>query len=107
MNNFQKILLSFAVLISIGKSNSFLSQTKYHSPLGIPLVLSSNFGEIRPNHFHTGLDFKTNGKIGYRIYAIEEGFVSRIKVSPYGYGRVVYIDHPDGKTSVYSHISQF
>ncbi len=79
----------------------------YHSPIGIPQVLSSNFGELRPNHFHMGLDFKTNGKIGYKLYAVEKGFVSRIKVSPYGYGKVVYIDHPHGITSVYAHCSEF
>jgi len=97
------ISLSFAV-ISVSNLNA---QTNYHSPLGIPLVLSSNFGELRPNHFHMGVDFKTNLKTGYRLYAIEEGFVSRIKVSPYGYGKVVYIDHPNGMTSVYAHISEF
>ncbi len=79
----------------------------YHPPLGIPLVLSSNFGELRTNHFHMGLDFKTNLKTGYKIYSIEEGYVSRIKISPYGYGKVVYIDHPNGITSVYAHCSEF
>ena len=79
----------------------------YHPPLGIPLVLASNFGELRPNHFHMGLDFKTNGRIGYNLYSIDKGYVSRIKVSPFGYGKVVYIDHPDGITSVYAHCSEF
>lgn len=79
----------------------------YHPPLGIPLILSSNFGELRPNHFHMGIDFKTNNRIGYNLYSIDEGFVSRIKVSPYGYGKVVYIDHPNGVTSVYAHCSEF
>lgn len=79
----------------------------YHPPLKIPLVLASNFGELRPNHFHMGLDFKTNGKEGYNLYSIEAGFVSRIKVSTYGYGKVIYIDHPNGITSVYAHCSEF
>lgn len=79
----------------------------FHPPLKIPLILSSNFGELRPNHFHMGLDFKTQGKIGYRLYSIDDGFVSRVKVSAYGYGKVVYIDHPNGMTSVYAHISEF
>ncbi len=79
----------------------------YHPPLGIPLILASNFGELRPNHFHMGVDFKTKGKTGFNLYSIEEGYVSRIKVSPYGYGKVVYIDHPNGITSVYAHCSEF
>jgi len=54
-----------------------------------------------------GLDFKTNGRTGYNIYSIEDGYVSRIKISPYGYGKVIYIDHPNGMTSVYAHCSGF
>lgn len=77
----------------------------YRSPLGIPLELAANFGEIRPDHFHMGVDFKTNGKEGLTIYAIERGFVSRVKISPDGYGKSIYIDHPDGRTSVYAHCS--
>lgn len=103
-------ILIFSYLI-VAASFSALSQTipegGYHAPLGIPLILSSNFGELRPNHFHMGVDFKTNNRIGYNLYSIEEGFVSRIKVSPYGYGKVVYIDHPNGITSVYAHCSEF
>jgi hypothetical protein len=76
-------------------------------PLEIPLTLAANFGDIRANHFHMGVDFKTNGVEGLRIIAIDTGFVSRIKVSPYGYGKVIYIDHPNGLTSVYAHCSAF
>jgi hypothetical protein len=105
-----KQLLLF-LLISIGIQSSVFAQSEgdqgYHSPLGIPLVLASNFGELRPNHFHMGLDFKTNSKIGYKLYSIDDGFVSRVKVSPYGYGHVIYIDHPNGITSVYGHCSEF
>ncbi|XOV67128.1 MAG: M23 family metallopeptidase [Fluviicola sp.] len=104
-----KILFSILTLTLL--THTALSQDKgnydFHPPLKIPLVLSSNFGELRPNHFHMGLDFKTQGKIGYNLYSIEEGFVSRVKVSAYGYGKVVYIDHPNGLTSVYAHISEF
>lgn len=104
------ILKNFPLLFVL-ISNSMFSQSEnkiaYHSPLGIPLVLSANFGELRPNHFHMGVDFKTNGKEGYNIYSIADGFVSRVKVSPFGYGKVVYIDHPNGVTSVYAHCSEF
>lgn len=82
-------------------------QTNYHAPLNIPLILAANFGELRPNHFHMGVDFKTNGVEGLSLYSIESGYISRIKISPYGYGKVIYIDHPNGITSVYAHCSKF
>jgi hypothetical protein len=92
-------------------SNLFVAQTdsafNYHAPLEIPLILSANFGELRPNHFHMGIDFKTKGVEGQKLLAIEKGYVSRIKVSPSGYGKVIYINHPNGVTSVYAHCSVF
>lgn len=100
-----------AALVLFLASNSVFSQDlmdkNYTPPIGIPMVLAANFGELRPNHFHMGVDFKTNGRIGYNLYSIADGYVSRIKVSPYGYGKVIYIDHPNGKTSVYAHCSEF
>jgi len=71
------------------------------------MILSSNFAEARPNHFHSGIDIKTGGEEGHRIVAVKDGYVSRIAVKPYGYGRVVYLTHNDGTTSVYAHISRF
>jgi murein DD-endopeptidase MepM/ murein hydrolase activator NlpD len=79
----------------------------YHPPLKIPLILAGNFGELRPNHFHMGVDFKTQGKEGFELHSIEDGYVSRVKVSTFGYGKVVYINHANGKTSVYAHCSKF
>jgi murein DD-endopeptidase MepM/ murein hydrolase activator NlpD len=76
-------------------------------PLDIPLFLSGNFGELRSNHFHSGIDFKTQGVTGIPVKAVKAGYISRINVSPYGYGRVVYIDHPDGTTTVYGHLDHF
>ena len=91
--------------------NSFLAQENhfktFRSPVGIPISLSGNFGELRSNHFHTGLDIKTNGSINYRIYAIDTGYVSRINISHWGYGKAIYIDHPNGFTSVYAHLNHF
>lgn len=76
----------------------------FRSPLDIPLYLSGNFGELRSNHFHSGLDFKTQQKEGFNVYAAADGYISRIKISPYGYGKAVYIDHPNGYTTVYGHL---
>lgn len=78
---------------------------EFRSPLGIPIILAGTFGELRTNHFHAGLDIKTNGGSGYKIYAIADGYVSRIKVQAGGYGKAIYINHPNGKTSVYAHLS--
>ncbi len=77
------------------------------SPLDIPLYLSGNFGELRTNHFHSGIDFKTQGKIGLPVKAVKKGYISRIFVSPSGYGRALYVDHPDGTTTVYGHLDHF
>ncbi len=104
-------LLIIHVFFIFSSVNYLYSQNdsiyNYHSPLEIPLILSANFGELRPNHFHMGIDFKTNGVEGQKLLAIENGYVSRIKVSPYGYGKVIYITHPNGITSVYAHCSVF
>ena len=71
------------------------------------MYLSATFGELRPNHIHAGLDIKTQGVEGKKVYAIADGYVSRIGVSPYGYGYVLYITHYDGFTSVYAHLQRF
>jgi len=77
------------------------------APLDIPLYLSGNFGELRNDHFHSGLDIKTQGVTGFPVKAVKAGFISRISVSPYGFGRAVYVNHPDGTTSVYGHLDRF
>lgn len=79
----------------------------FRNPTDGPLNLAGNFGEIRPNHLHAGFDVKTNNQEGKPIYAVADGFVSRIKISPYGYGKVMYVAHANGYTSVYAHLSKF
>jgi len=74
------------------------------SPLAIPLHLAGNFGELRSNHLHSGFDFKTQQKEGFNVYAAADGYVSRIKISEVGYGKAVYITHPNGYTTVYGHL---
>ena len=77
-------------------------------PVDIPIILAGNFGELRPNHFHSGLDIKTNGKEGYKLYSIADGYVVRIKTGSTGYGKVLYVNHPElGITSVYAHCQDF
>lgn len=69
--------------------------------------MTANYGELRPNHFHTGIDFTTHGEIKRPVYSIQEGYVSRVRVSPGGYGNCIYITHPNGKVSVYAHLTAF
>ena len=90
-------------------SMSAISQVEYpkdyfRSPLDIPMQLSGNFGELRPNHFHAGFDLKTQQKEGLKVYAVADGYISRIKISTFGNGKAIYINHPNGYTSVYGHL---
>ncbi len=103
-------LLFYCLIISL--SFCSFSQEKYpqnyfRNPLDIPIVLSGSFGELRSNHFHSGLDIKTQGKQGLKVYASAEGYVSRIKVQQFGYGKAIYITHPNGYTTVYAHLQKF
>lgn len=82
-------------------------ENPFRSPVDFDILLSGNFGELRGSHFHTGIDIKTKGTIGHNIYAVADGYVSRIKVSPVGYGNALYIRHDNGYTSVYGHLSRF
>lgn len=100
--------LSFFLLIF---TTVLFAQTDYPKnyfcpPLDIPLQLSGNFGELRPNHFHAGFDMKTLQKEGLNVYAVADGYVSRIKISTFGNGKTIYIDHPNGYTSVYGHLQR-
>ena len=79
----------------------------FSKPVEIPLVLSGNFGESRSNHFHSGLDFKTQNKEGLRIISSAKGYVSRIKIAHRGFGKALYINHPNGFTTVYAHLKKF
>ncbi|PIQ63201.1 MAG: hypothetical protein COV99_03950 [Bacteroidetes bacterium CG12_big_fil_rev_8_21_14_0_65_60_17] len=79
----------------------------FTSPLNIPLILSGGYGEMRSNHFHAGLDIKTQGRTGLPVLAAADGWVSRINVNAGGYGNALYINHPDGHQTVYAHLDAF
>ena len=102
-------LCLFMSIVRNGHSQSSVPDTAtYASPLNIPLYLAGNFGEIRSNHFHSGIDFKTENVSGKKVFAVADGYVSRIFVSPFGYGHALYVTHPDlGTVSVYGHLSRF
>ena len=100
------IFLFFLVSITSFAQNNYTSDY-LRSPLDIPLRLAGTFGELRNNHFHAGIDIKTNRRIGLPVYATADGYISRIKVAIWGYGKVIYINHPNGFTSVYAHLNKF
>lgn len=100
------------LLLSLLFTATLLAQQPYpqdyfRSPMDIPIHPSGTFGELRTNHFHAGLDFRTEQREGLPVYAAADGYVSRMKVSSYGYGTVLYIDHPNGYTTVYGHLQQY
>ena len=105
MTKLRSLLVLFMLSVAMGAvAQEF---PKYGKPVDIPIYLSATFGELRPNHLHAGLDIKTQGVEGKKIYAVADGYISRIGVSPYGYGNVLYITHYDGYTSVYAHLQRF
>ena len=86
---------------------STIQAQQLRQPFDFPILLSGNFGELRNNHFHSGIDFKTQGVEGKAVHAVQDGYISRISVSPWGYGNALYLTHPDGTTTVYGHLQQF
>lgn len=97
------LILSCQLLIS---QNPY-PQDYFVNPLEVPLVLSGTFGELRSNHFHAGLDIKTQQTTGLKVLAAADGHVSRIKISHFGYGKALYVTHPNGYTTVYAHLKKF
>src|SRR5690606_5170038 len=95
--------LSVFLLMHLG----VVAQPKYHWPVATAPQLVANFGELRSNHYHMGLDCRTERRENLRVLAVESGFVSRIKIESWGFGRSLYIDHPNGVTSVYAHLNDF
>jgi len=82
-------------------------QNYFRYPLDLPPSTAGSFGELRPNHFHSGLDFKTNSRTGYPVHAAFDGYVSRLRVEFGGFGNAIYITHPNGYATVYGHIERF
>jgi len=111
-------LISFVLLVAcagilLTANAQNIVQTKtypknyFRYPLDLPPTTAGSFGELRPNHFHSGLDFKTNGTVGFPVHAAADGYVSRIRVQFGGFGNALYITHPNGYTTVYGHLQRF
>lgn len=105
----ERILLTVILCLVIidGFCQTPYPKDYFQSPLFLPLDLAGNFGEIRSGHFHSGIDIRTNEQEGQVLMAAADGYISRIKVSAYGFGKAIYIDHPNGFTTVYGHLHHF
>src|SRR5215467_12870218 len=79
----------------------------FRNPLDVPMKLAANFGEIRPNHWHMGLDIRTEQRENLPVYAAADGYIAKVRVEPYGFGQAVFINHPNGYTTVYGHLNSF
>ena len=107
------LFICFSITTYFVQAQQIFSTNKYpitdfRPPLDItPPALAGSFGEIRGNHFHSGIDFRTNQREGYPVYAVADGYISRLRVQDSGFGQALYINHPNGFTTVYGHLQRF
>ncbi|WP_100341327.1 M23 family metallopeptidase [Mucilaginibacter auburnensis] len=108
-----KLFITFLFIASAALTRAQSIQSRQYPqnffkyPIDLPPSTAGSFGELRPNHFHSGLDFKTNQRTGYPVHATAMGYISRLRVQFGGFGNAVYITHPNGFTSVYGHLQSF
>lgn len=101
-------LMALLILFTIQSfGQTTYPQNYFRNPLDIPIKLAGSFGEMRPNHFHSGIDIRTNSMEGLKVYAVADGYVSRIRVQAHGFGNALYITHPNGYVSVYGHLQKY
>lgn len=104
-------IILFVFSVTSGKAQFFKDkdyvQGYFVWPVKAAKALNANFGELRPNHYHMGLDCKTEKKQNLPIVAAADGYIARVKIEPYGFGRAIYINHPNGLTTLYAHLNDF
>ena len=102
-------LVILAVLVGLAElaSSQKLPQGYFRNPMDHDIGLSATFAEFRANHFHGGLDMRTGGATGKAVYAAADGYVAKVSISPWGGGKILYIKHPNGYTTVYMHLDGF
>src|SRR5687768_2299602 len=109
-----KVLAVIGVFLFSGKSievsaqpieNKQASRYYFRNPLDIPMKLSANFGELRPDHWHMGLDIRTNAKENEPVYAAAQGYIAYVGIRPQGFGRFIVINHPNGTSTLYAHLN--
>jgi hypothetical protein len=79
----------------------------YAWPTEASVILTSGFAEFRNTHFHAGIDISTWNRTGYKVFASRDGYIARIRISPYGYGKMLYVRHADGYYTTYAHLQRF
>lgn len=104
----KRLLVFFLIyfLPFLSRAQSY-PQSYFRHPLDIPMQLVANFGEIRTNHWHMGLDIRTQQRVNLSVRAAADGYISRVSIEPGGFGQAIYIDHPNGYTTVYAHLNSF
>ncbi len=106
-NKYFSVCFCFLCGVSSVFSQTGFTKNNFRFPLEIPPVISGTFGEFRPDHFHTGIDFSTQNKENLNVFCIGDGYVSRIKISSSGYGKAIYVTHANGFVSVYAHLNEY
>lgn len=105
------VLLLFSLMglqtLSQPMDSDKYSRNYFRNPLGIPMQLSANFGELRPNHWHMGLDIRTEAKENFPVYASAEGYIAHVGIRPQSFGRFIIINHPNGLSTLYAHLNDF
>src|SRR5688572_11745783 len=113
LSKFIVLLVTIAPLYTFAQFNlpkeKFPEEEKYLYPVrpGQPGSLAGTMGELRTTHFHSGIDIRTDNRIGMAVLASRTGYISRVSSSGTGYGNVIYITHPDGFTTLYAHLDRF
>lgn len=106
-NRYLRILFLTFLSLQLRAQELFHMRNDLCAPLNVPLSISGNYGDVRASSFHFGIDYTTNGSRGLPVFAIDSGYVSRLKVEAGGYGKAIYITHASGITSVYAHLDSF
>lgn len=110
---FKRLIVCIGLFFSFYLSDAQLFQpTRYPQgyfawPLKLKVGMVANFGELRPNHYHMGLDIRTDQKVNIPVYAAADGYIAKVKIEPFGFGRCIYINHPNGFTTLYAHLNDF
>jgi hypothetical protein len=101
------MLCALGLATAIGQTTIDYPRDYFRNPLNIPIRLAANFGELRPNHYHMGLDIRTMQRENLPVYAAADGYIARVVIEPGGFGQAIYLAHPNGYTTLYAHLNAF